>query len=159
MEAHIDGLCVLLEGEHDLWRAVPAGGDILGHEARLAPVRLGRLGRAREAEVADLEVAVGVKEQIGRLEITVNHISRVERLDRAQRLVGEVLDVVVRESLGTDHPVQVRLHQLLDKVHLFEVGQRTRLDNVHNRDNLPPNQTPVSLPPRPQRPRTPFREI
>jgi hypothetical protein len=36
--------------------------------------------RARQAEVADLQVAVGVQQQVGRLEVAVQHIGRVNVL-------------------------------------------------------------------------------
>lgn len=142
--------------EHDLGRAVPPRRDILGHEARLAAVGLGREDAAREAKVAHLEVAVGVEQEVGRLEVAVDDVGRVHGLEGAQgpageevgrerggscakservehALVDEVLDaalvggsagapsrarerhaLVVRERLGADDAVQVRLHELLD---------------------------------------------
>ena len=40
---------------------------------------------------AHLEIAVGVEQQVGRLEVSVDHICRVESLERAEGLVDEVL--------------------------------------------------------------------
>ena len=82
---------------HDLRRAVPARGDVFGHEAS----RLGvaQDGRSREAKVADLQVAVGVEQQVGRLhvseaaptmtrlEIAMQHGRRVQRFEAAEGLV------------------------------------------------------------------------
>lgn len=59
---------VLLPGEHDLGRAVVSGRDISGHLWVLD---------SREAEVANLEIAVLVDEDVARLEIAVNNASRV----------------------------------------------------------------------------------
>ena len=70
--------------EQQLRRAVPPGYHILRHV-------LGLVGGAREPEVADLEVAVGVEQQVGRLEVAVQHARRVDVLEAAQELVEEVL--------------------------------------------------------------------
>jgi hypothetical protein len=57
----VDGLCVLLEGEHDLGGAVPAGGDVFRHEARFGACRrFGGADGASQAKVAHFQVAVGV---------------------------------------------------------------------------------------------------
>jgi hypothetical protein len=61
--------------------------DVFGQER--APVVLHvrrRLGGAREPEVAQLEVAVRVQEQVRRLQVPVQHVGRVQRLERPQRL-------------------------------------------------------------------------
>ena len=44
----------------------------------------------------------------------MDHVGRVQGLEGAEGLVDEVLRVVIREVLGTDDAVHVRLHQLLD---------------------------------------------
>ena len=44
----------------------------------------------------------------------MDHVRRVESLQRAERLIDEVLRVVVREVLSADDAVHVGLHQLLD---------------------------------------------
>lgn len=90
VEAH---LCVHLEGEHDLGCAVPPRRDVLGHEPCLLAARVGRARAACETEVADLEVAVGVQEEIRRLEVAVDDVCAVHRLERAQSLIHEVLCV------------------------------------------------------------------
>ena len=50
----VDSFCVLLEGKHDLWRTVPSGGDIFGHEARFGARRFGGFDGTCEPEVAHL---------------------------------------------------------------------------------------------------------
>ena len=87
-------LGVHLEGEHDLGRAVPPRRDVLGHQPRaglLAAWARRRARAAREAEVAHLEVAVGVQEEVGGLEVAVDDVRAVHRLERTERLVHEVL--------------------------------------------------------------------
>ena len=86
-------LGVHLEREHDLRRAVPARRDVLGHQPGLLPARVRRARAAREPEVCDLEVAVRVQEQVRRLQIAMDDVRAVHRLERAERLVHEVLHV------------------------------------------------------------------
>ena len=49
----------------------------------------------RQTKVRDLDEAVGVDEKVGRLQIAVEDVSRVDVLEPAQDLVREALDVVV----------------------------------------------------------------
>lgn len=106
----VNGLGVLLEGQHDFGRAVPAGSDVFSHETGVVLLRSGGSGKT---EIADLEIAVGVEEEVGRLQVSVQHVGRVHGLERSQSLVDEVLAVVVRKVLGANDTVHVRLHELL----------------------------------------------
>ncbi|KAI6751336.1 hypothetical protein HG531_006032 [Fusarium graminearum] len=107
---HIDGLGVLLESQHDLRRTVPSSRDIFGHETR---VILLRGSGSRKTEIADLEITVGVEEEVGGLQVSVQHVGRVHRLEGSEGLVDEVLAVVVGKILCADDTVHIRLHQLL----------------------------------------------
>ena len=107
-------LRVHLERQHDLRCAIPPRRDVLRHEPRFLPAGTRRARAAREPEVAHLEVAVRVEEEVRGLEVAVHDVRGVHRLERAQRLVDEVLAVVVCEVLGPNHSVQIRLHELLD---------------------------------------------
>lgn len=61
-----------------------------------------------------------VEQHVRRLEVSVQHGSRVDVLERTQNLVEEVLGVLVRQSLPrVDHAVKVSLHQLGDDVHVL----------------------------------------
>ena len=104
------GFGVVLEAEHDLRRAIPSRGDILGHEPGIL---LGVDREAsREAKVADLELAIRIDQQVARLEIAVQHVGRVDVLESAQDLVDEGLEVGVGEGLpGSDDSRQVAFHQ------------------------------------------------
>ena len=87
---------VIRKAEHDLRCAVPPRRDVLGHETLL--LRL--VEPAREPEIADLELAVRVHEQIARLEIAVQHVGRVDVFETAERLVNEGLEMRIREGLA-----------------------------------------------------------
>jgi hypothetical protein len=89
---------VVLEAKHDLGRAVPSRRHVLGHVAGIL-LRVDR-ETARQAEIADLELAVGVDQQVTRLEVTVQHVRRVDVLEPAQDLVDEGLEMGVCERLA-----------------------------------------------------------
>ena len=66
------GFGVALEAEHDLRSAIPPRGHVFGH---VAGVLLGIDREATgQAEVADLELAVGVDKQVARLEIAMEDV-------------------------------------------------------------------------------------
>ena len=84
-------LRILFEGEHDLRGAVPARRDVLGHEPRFLAAWVRRARGAREAKVAHLEVAVGVEEEVGGLEVAVDDVGAVHGFDGSQDLIDEEL--------------------------------------------------------------------
>lgn len=95
----------LYSPEHDLWRPVPPGRDVLGHEATGRLTSLSRQLRVRleasgEAKVTDLELAVSVDEEVAGLEVAVQDRGAVDVAQAAQRLVDERLEVRVREGLA-----------------------------------------------------------
>ena len=51
-------------------------------------------------------------------------------------LIDEVLAVVIAQILRADNSVQIRLHQLLNKINFFEVFERRGLNYVENTDDL-----------------------
>lgn len=75
-----------------------------------------RSRRTSQTKVANLEIAVGVQKKVGRLEITVQDVGGVHRLQGAEGLINEVLAVVVRQVLRADNAVHVRLHEFLSAV-------------------------------------------
>jgi hypothetical protein len=58
---HINGLGVLLEGQHDLGGSVPSSRDIFRHETGVI-LCTGR--RSGESEITDFEIAVGIQKQV-----------------------------------------------------------------------------------------------
>lgn len=54
---------------------------------------------ARQTKVTNREVAVGVDEQVRRLQVSMQHVGAVDVLEATQQLVDKVLQVLVRQSL------------------------------------------------------------
>ena len=105
------GFCVALEAQHDLGGAVPSRSDVLGHVARILLRVHGET--PGKTKIADLELAVGVDEQVAGLEVTVEDVGRVDVLEAAQDLVDEGLEVCVGEGLaGADDGGKIALHEL-----------------------------------------------
>jgi hypothetical protein len=86
---------IIRKAKHDLRRAVPPRRDVLGHEALL----LSLVEPAREPEIANLELAIRVHEQVTRLEIAMQHVGRVNVFQTAECLIDEGLEMCVREGL------------------------------------------------------------
>ena len=123
---------VVILRQHDLRRAVPARHDVLGEVLRRAVV-----DAAGESEVTHLEVAVRVEEQVGGLQVAVQHLGAVDVLHSAKHLVDEVLYVVVREVLaGVNDPMEIRLHEVGDDVDVLKGLERARLENVNNTHHI-----------------------
>ena len=89
-------LGVLFERQHNFGCSVPPCSYVFSHETSFRSRWLGSLNGACETEVADLEVAIGVEKEVGGLEIPMDDIGRVQCLQCAERLVDEVLGVIVR---------------------------------------------------------------
>ena len=107
---YVNGFCVFLEGQHDFRRTVPASRHVFRHEARVV---VGRRRRSGQTKVADFQITVGVEQEVRRFQVSVQDISRVHGFERTQRLVDEVLAVVVGEVLSTDNTMHVGFHQFL----------------------------------------------
>ena len=82
--------------EHDLGCAIPSHRNVFGHEL----VRGYLVKPARLPEIANLELAVRIHEEITGLEVAMQYISRVDVFQTAERLVDERLEVLVREGLA-----------------------------------------------------------
>lgn len=80
----VDGGGVVRGVEQELGGAVPPRDHVLRHHVALRRW-------ARQPEVADLEVAVGVQQQVAGLQVPVDYVRRVDVLEPAQYLVQEVL--------------------------------------------------------------------
>lgn len=135
---HVDCLGVLGQREHDLRGAVPARGHVLREIGVLLRGRaVARVCfEARKTEVADLEVALLVDQEVGRLEVAVDDAAAVEVLDALEQLVQHVGHVVVAEVVGADDGVQVRVHVLLDEVDLAEALEGRGLLDVEDLDDV-----------------------
>lgn len=85
----VDRRGVVAAGEQKLWGPVPPCHDVFGHELLLVGPG------ARQTKVADLEVAVGVDEEVARLQVPVQHVGRVDEAEPPEDLVDKVLAVLV----------------------------------------------------------------
>ena len=102
---------VTLETQHNLRGSVPPGSNIFGH---VPGVLLWIHGKASsKTKVANLELAVGIDQQITGLEISVEHVCRVNVLQTAQDLVYEGLEVCIGKRLSRpDDGRQIAFHEL-----------------------------------------------
>ena len=74
---------VVGETQHDFRSAIPSSGHVFRHEALVS----GRLGGAtaryvtsRKTEITDLESAVGIHQEVSRLDVPVQYVCRVDIL-------------------------------------------------------------------------------
>lgn len=89
---------VALEAQHNLGRAVPSSGDVFRHVSGIL-LWVDREA-ARETKVANLELAVGIDEQVAGLQVTMQHIGRVNVLEATEDLVDEGLKVRIGQGLS-----------------------------------------------------------
>ncbi|TNN83419.1 hypothetical protein EYF80_006400 [Liparis tanakae] len=79
------------------------------------------------SQLTGLVVKRGVDEQVGGLEVTVQHVGRVDVLEASQDLVEEIADVVVAQPLGLQQLVQVRVAWAhIEKLSLHGLNLETR---------------------------------
>lgn len=113
--AALTGFGVTLETEHDFRCSVPSRCDVFSH----IPGILLRVDTeaSRQAEIGNLQFAVGVDQQVTRLQVTVQHIGAVDVFQTAQDLVDEGLEVSVGERLARpDDCSEVAFHELCSVV-------------------------------------------
>lgn len=123
------GFCVLCKTEHDLGSAVPSSSNVLGLEASGNIVGLVAEATGK-TEIANLQLAVGIDEQVAGLEIAVQYVGRMDVLEPAENLVDEGLEVGVGQGLATaDDSCKITLHEFLVQVDLVVAAGATR--DVH----------------------------
>mmetsp|Transcript_22332 Transcript_22332/g.50434 ORF Transcript_22332/g.50434 Transcript_22332/m.50434 type:complete len:209 (-) Transcript_22332:438-1064(-) len=91
---HIDRRRVRLVFHKELGRAVPARHNVLG-QPQVLLLRIERVDGARQTKIADLEITVLVHEEVAGLQVSVQHVRRVDGVHAAQDLVEEVLEVLI----------------------------------------------------------------
>ena len=102
---------VALEAQHDLRCTIPARRHVFGHEAGIL-IRV--YGEATsKTKIADLELAVGVHQEIAGLKISVEDVRRVYVFQPTKNLVDEGLEVGVCEWLARPYDgCEIALHEL-----------------------------------------------
>lgn len=107
----IDLDIVFLPCEHDLGRPVVS--------CRYVTCHLGVLNTG-QAEVANLEIAILVNQNVAGFQVPVHHASRVHVFQTSHDLVQEILDELLLEGPGGQQPVQVSPQELGDEVDVLE---------------------------------------
>ena len=103
---------VALEAQHDLRSTVPSCSDVFGHVASIL-LRVDR-ETSGQTKVTDLKLAVGIDQQVSGLQITMQHVSRVDILQTAKDLVDERLEVGIGQGLtGPDNGSQDHIPSIL----------------------------------------------
>lgn len=80
---------IVRKAEHDLWSTIPPCGNVLGHEAPalLSIYPRSSLEATSQSKVADLQLAVGVDEEIPWLQVAMEDVGGMDILKAAKRLV------------------------------------------------------------------------
>ena len=99
------------EAQHDFRSTVPSRRNVFRHEPSIL---LSNLAIASsEAEVANLEFAVGIDKQVTGLQISVENVGGMDVLEAAEDLIDKGLKVGVREGLaGPNNGCQITFHKL-----------------------------------------------
>jgi len=74
---YVDGSGVVGETKHDFRRTVPSGGDIFRHETLVSGSLRGTATRgvsSRESKVTNLELTVGIDQEVSWLEIAMKDV-------------------------------------------------------------------------------------
>ena len=104
------GFGVALEAQHDLWSAIPSCRNVFRHVSCIL-LRVDREATG-QTKITDLELAVGIDEQVSALQVSVQHIGGVDILQTAEDLVDEGLEMRIGQRLsGADNSRQVTFHQ------------------------------------------------
>lgn len=98
---------VLLPRQHDLGRTVVARRDVARHL---------RVLDTRQPEVADLQVAVLVDQDVARLEVAVHDAGRMDVFQSTKDLVEEVLYELFFEGARGEEAVEIGAEELGDEV-------------------------------------------
>ena len=95
---------VIGKAQHDLWRTVPSRRNILRHESLIrssassVTTTTGTVS-ASQTEVANLELAIGIHQEVAWLEITMENVCGMDVFETAQGLIDEGLEVGVGKRL------------------------------------------------------------
>jgi hypothetical protein len=104
---NVNRVRVFVTGQHDFGRTVPARDDVFGQQHGSTTALLVLVSHAAgESEIANLEIAVGVDQQVGRFEVTMEDFARVNVFESSHDLIDKVLHVIHRQLLlGVDDSV------------------------------------------------------
>lgn len=83
-----------------------------------------------------LEITVGVQQEIAWLEVSMQHISRMNVLEAAQDLIEKIAHMLVAYRLRLEQLVQIGLHETLHNVHILHLFDCRRSNYVLDVDDL-----------------------
>ena len=130
---NINRLCILLKSEHNFRRPIPPRRHIFSHKPGII---LRGIGAPCQSKVTDFEIAVGIEQQVGGFQVTVEDVGRMHCLESAEGLVNEVLAVVVGEVLSANDAVHICFHELLDEIDFREGIEAAGFLDFQNGDDL-----------------------
>lgn len=104
-EAVITHLGVHLERQHNFGSTVPPGGDVFSHSTLTFANGSSGLDTPRQPEITDFEVTVSIEEKVCWLQVTVNNVRTMNRLEGTKSLIDKVLAVVIGEVLRPNDSV------------------------------------------------------
>ena len=117
--------------EDDLGGTIPTRDDILGQSC------CSLLVTACETEIANLERAILVEEQVRWLQVSVDDVGRVHVVASCEDLEHEVLQVIVCQVLPrVDNSMHISLHQLRDNVDVFIARGCRWFGNIQDFDDV-----------------------
>jgi hypothetical protein len=100
------------------WCAIPASGDIVRQDG----LRTSRLSNGpTQTEITYFDVAVGIQEDVGWFDVSVQEVCRVQVLECLQQLPNDVFLVDICEDACSNDSVQVSLHVVKCKVNVSVV--------------------------------------
>jgi len=105
---------VALEAQHDLRSTVPSRRDVFCHVSCI----LFRVNResSGQSKITNLQLAIGVHQQVTRLQITVKNIGRMDVFQSTEDLVDETLKMRIGEGLsGSDDGREIAFHKFYTK--------------------------------------------
>jgi hypothetical protein len=115
----IRGILIGPRPEQHLRSPIPPGGDALSHDRVL--LVLGRGHAAHKSEVAELDVAVGVEENVGGFQVAVDQVGAVQVFQGFGDLVHDVFVMHLFQDALRNYVVQVGLHVLEHQVDILPV--------------------------------------
>ena len=86
---------VVAESQHDLWSSIPASRNVLCHEPSISRFHQS----TRQPKIANLELTIGIHQQIPWFQIAMQHICRVDILESTAYLVYKILVMGVSQWL------------------------------------------------------------
>ena len=107
-------MVVLGRAQEQLWRAVPARSDVVGEDR--VDEFFDSLDPPSQPKVRQLDLTLFIYQNIGWLQVPVDDLRRVNILESTQQLPSNIADLDIAATAGTDHSVQIGIHELKNYV-------------------------------------------